>query len=149
MKAHISRLPIYFVGIVLIAAGVDKVFHYEGFVQALGAYAIFPQVLAPYGAAPVILLELAVGVGLFVGPWRRPALVLAAGMLTVFTVALAVNYFLRPGSVCGCWFTVTLGKATGSHILQNLIWLSLILIGWWEERVRPLSGPSISPRVGV
>jgi Methylamine utilisation protein MauE len=82
----------------------------------------------------VILAELLVGAGLLFKPWRSPAALLAAVLLTAFTVALAINQRYAPGVECGCWFTVTLGKASASHIIQNLILLGLALSVWLDER---------------
>jgi uncharacterized membrane protein YphA (DoxX/SURF4 family) len=115
-------------------AGADKAFHYGGFVKALGGYVLVPDGLAGFLALPLILSEVLVGVGLLVRPWRSPAALLAAVLLSVFTLALAVNQHYAPGVECGCWFTVTLGKATPSHILQNVLLLGLALSIWLDER---------------
>jgi len=115
-------------------AGADKAFHYGGFVKALGGYVLVPDGLEGFLALPLILSEVLVGVGLLVRPWRSPAALLAAVLLSVFTLALAVNQHYAPGLECGCWFTVTLGKATPSHILQNVLLLGLALSIWLDER---------------
>jgi uncharacterized membrane protein YphA (DoxX/SURF4 family) len=121
----LSRWTSWFLGALFLATGTDKLFHYGGFVKALGSYAVVPAGLAHILAPSLILCELLVGASLFLRAWRRSAAVTAAALLALFTVALAVNYRLAPGAVCGCWFTVTLGRATGLHLLQNLLLLGL------------------------
>jgi uncharacterized membrane protein YphA (DoxX/SURF4 family) len=128
-----GKLPILLVAVVFIYAGLDKIFHYDGFVNALASYSVMPEGLAPLVAMPLILVEIFTGLGIFLKRWRRPALATAVTLLSVFTVALAINLYVAPGSVCGCWFTITIGKSTGFHVAQNLVWLAIAALGWWEE----------------
>lgn len=134
---RIARLaPVFFLGALFLYAGADKVAHYSRFVNALSTYKIVATSAAPYIAIPVILSEFAVGLGLLIASYRRIAATASVALLSLFTVALVVNYFYKPGSICGCWFTLTLGTSTGAHILQNLILVALALTVWWEERLR-------------
>ncbi|HEX5759933.1 MAG TPA: MauE/DoxX family redox-associated membrane protein [Thermoanaerobaculia bacterium] len=127
-------LSLLFLAALFLYAGLDKAFHYGGFVKALAGYVVVPAGLERHLALPVILTELLVGVGLLVRAWRSAAALVAAVLLSAFIVALAVNRQFAPGAECGCWFTVTLGKATGTHIFQNLILLGLAVTVWLEER---------------
>lgn len=130
----VRTLSLLFLAALFLYAGIDKAFHYGGFVKALGGYVLVPDGLESYLALPVILAEILIGVGLLLRTWRPPAALLAAILLSVFTLALAVNQRYAPDAECGCWFTVTLGKATGSHILQNVLLLGLALSVWLDER---------------
>jgi uncharacterized membrane protein YphA (DoxX/SURF4 family) len=130
----VRAISLLFVAALFLYAGIDKAFHYGGFVKALDGYVLVPEGLERYLALPLILTELLVGVGLLLKPWRSPAALAAVLLLSVFTVALAINQRLAPGVECGCWFTITLGKATASHVVQNLILLGLALTIWLEER---------------
>lgn len=127
-------LSLVFLAVLFLFAGLDKLFHYGGFVKALGVYVLVPDGLERFLALPVILAELLAGAGLLIKVWRAPAALLAAVLLSAFTVALAVNQVYAPGAECGCWFTVTLGKATSSHILQNVLLLGLAVSIWLDER---------------
>jgi uncharacterized membrane protein YphA (DoxX/SURF4 family) len=142
-------LSLLFLALLFLYAGVDKAFHYGGFVKALGGYVLIPDGLERYLALPVILAELLVGAGLLFKPWRSPAALLAAILLSAFTIALAVNQHYAPGVECGCWFTVTLGKASASHVAQNLLLLGLALSVWLDERggLDPTLGAKSSPNV--
>ncbi len=142
MSSAFQKAPTLLVALVFLYAGIDKAFHYDGFVNALESYAVLPRGLGPVLALPLILVEILTGFAIFVKAWRRPALATAAGLLVIFSIALTVNMLVNPEAICGCWFTVTVGKATGFHLAQNLVWLGLALIGWWEEG-QPKSDPNL------
>ncbi len=126
----IPTVSAWFLAAVFLFAGIDKAFHYDGFLNALRSYAVIPISWAEPLAPAVILTELWIGIGLLLRPWRPRAAVTGAAVLGLFTVVLAVNQAVAPGSVCGCWFTVTLAQSTGSHITQNLVLLGLALALW-------------------
>jgi putative oxidoreductase len=131
---HVRRLSILFLSALFLYAGIDKAVHYDGFINALNGYVLIPRGFGPSLALPLILCELLVGVGLLVKPWRSAAALLASGLLMMFTAAIAVNQHYAPGTVCGCWFTITLGEATATHVLQNLVLLGLAASVWLNER---------------
>jgi uncharacterized membrane protein YphA (DoxX/SURF4 family) len=123
-------------------AGIDKALHYGGFIKALGNYVLVPDGYERHLALPLILIEILAGCGLLIGSWRSPAALLSTGLLTVFTVALVVNHHYAPGVECGCWFTITLGRATTTHVLQNIVLLGLAFSIWLDERGR--AAPKLS-----
>lgn len=110
-----------FLFLIFLYAGIDKLLHYSGFVRALQSYVILPSTMAPYVAVSIILAEISVALGLSVRAWHRNAAQVAMGLLLLFTVALAINNWVNPEAICGCWFTVTLSQSTEQHILQNLL----------------------------
>ncbi len=127
MIEYVTRISGYFLAAFFLYTGIDKVFHYGGFVKALGSYAVVPESLAPFLALPVIVSEIVVGLAFLVPSWRRSAARASALLLVGFTAALAVNLQLGVEAPCGCWFTLSLGAATGQHILLNLVLLALAL----------------------
>lgn len=136
-----------FLAALFLFTGIDKVFHYTSFVNALESYHLVPSGFAGILAPVVIAVEVAVGLGLLVRPWRATAALAGALMLGLFTAALIANQFYAPGNVCGCWFTVTLAESTGSHIGLNAVLIALSLTTWWTERegkeeARPPLAPS-------
>jgi uncharacterized membrane protein YphA (DoxX/SURF4 family) len=131
---YFSGISSGLVALILIFAGVDKLLHYRGFINAINSYAVAPMNSGRYLALPIILAEIWIGVGLLIGPWRRMASLMGAGLLMVFTAALTVNYFHAPDSVCGCWFSATLGTATSTHILMNLTLTGLALVIWLDMK---------------
>jgi len=147
MRKTVRIVSAAFLALLFLYAGVDKAFHYGGFVKALGGYVLVPDGLERHLALPLILGEILVGAGLLLKAWRPPAALVATAMLALFTAALAVNQIYRPGAECGCWFTLTLGRATPAHIVQNLILLGLAASIWLDERVARGSAPEESSQL--
>lgn len=131
---YVSIVANYFLAVVFLFTGIDKALHYRGFINALSSYAVVPTGMARYLALPIILSEIWIACGLFVRPWRGLAAITGAGVLTVFTIALLINYIYAPGAICGCWFSITLGTASVTHILQNLTLVGLALLVWSDRR---------------
>ena len=69
----VRALSLVFLAALFLYAGIDKLFHYGGFVKALGGYVLVPDGLERHLALPVILAELLVGAGLLIKAWRAPA----------------------------------------------------------------------------
>lgn len=142
-----DRIMIGFLAAIFLFSGLDKIFHYQGFVNALRDYVLVPRGTAPYFSMPLIGVELLVGVGLLLKPWRRQAALTAAGLLALFTLAIALNYHYGGRGICGCWFTITLSKSTGMHLAQNILFFCLALQIWMdaravERRQTPAPAPS-------
>lgn len=120
-----------FGSIVLLASlfllsAFDKLLHYDGFLTAVGNYVILPTGVAPYVAPIVICTEFLGGFGLLVNGWRRPAAFLISILLLIYAIMLSINKYYNPSAICGCWFSITLGESTLTHIIQNLLlaWLA-------------------------
>lgn len=62
------------------------------------------------------------------------AALIGVAAMGLFTAALIVNYVYAPESICGCWFSITLGTATLTHILMNLTLLGLAIFTWADRR---------------
>src|SRR4051812_6118025 len=103
----VRLLSLSFLILVFLSAGLDKAFHYLGFVNALRNYVLVPQGAAPFLAIPLILLELGVGLGLCFRRTRPRAALGAITLLSLFTLALGLNYLNGDRSICGCYFTIT------------------------------------------
>jgi hypothetical protein len=80
------------------------------------------------------------------------AALVAVGAMTLFTAALTINHFYAPKAICGCWFSVTLGTSTFSHIIMNLTLLGIALTVFVDTRlknaglpVRPNTPNALSP----
>lgn len=89
---------------------------------------MLPLGLAPYVAPVVIGAELYAGLGLLLRRWRRPSAYMLCALLILYAVALGVNRYYNPDSICGCWFSITLGTSTVGHLFQNL---SLAALAAW------------------
>lgn len=129
-----DRIIVAFLVALFTYSGIDKILHYQEFINALADYTLTPSGWARSLAMPLILAELAIGLGLLVPAWRRQAALCGAVLLGIFTLALIVNYFTGNRGICGCWFTITLAQSTSLHIAQNLVFAGLALSLWWPQR---------------
>lgn len=130
----ISTGSVLFLALIFLYAGIDKLLHYGGFVNALSSYAVIPAELAPSLAPAVILAEIGLGLGLLRRRWRERSALAGATLLAAFTLVLGIHQLYAPGSECGCWFTLTLARGSGMHIVQNLVLIALALTVWWQPR---------------
>ena len=141
-----QKLSIGLMVILFLFSSIDKILHYEGFLNALRDYSLVPQGFAMYLAIPVIVTEAMISLGLTMKQWRSVSSFTAACTLGVFSVALLVNHIYGKRGVCGCWFTITLAQGTGLHILQNLLLIALSISIWWNEKTNKdylLAAPSV------
>lgn len=129
-----GSISAWFLGIVFLLVAIDKLFHLEGFYNAVASYAVVPSFLETAVPLPVIGAELAIAIGLFIPRCRRGAAWSAAGLLGVFSIALAGNLLYGPVSVCGCWFTLGANTPSTFHILQNVV---MLLLAWTVTREVP------------
>lgn len=138
--SYVNTMSILFLVTVFLFTGIDKMFHYRGFLNAVRDYAMIPRGVAQYLAIPIIMLEIMVACGLLVKPMRRFAAGLAVAILLLFTTAISFNYIFGRRGICGCWFTITLAQGTKMHILQNLMMLGLAVMVWLAARDGSSSG---------
>jgi uncharacterized membrane protein YphA (DoxX/SURF4 family) len=129
----VDRAILSFLILLFFYSGLDKLFHYQGFVNALADYVLVPKGWAKHFAMPVIAGEVLIAIGLLIPVWRRTAAWTAAGTLLLFTLALGLNYFLGGRGICGCWFTVTLAQSTEIHVVQNLVFMGLAVVVAMEK----------------
>lgn len=102
-------------------SGVDKLLHYEGFVNALRDYSLIPGSVTQLLAMPVILLEIFLAIALWIPQWRRAALYATGVLFLLFVAMIGGNVLFGQRNVCGCWFSLTLAANDELHIVQNLI----------------------------
>jgi len=126
-----TRLGLYLVATVLFLAGIDKILHYSGFVNALRSYSVVPVGWADFLALPVIGLELAIAVAMLLPATRVAAATGAAILLVIFSAALAFDLWFGNKEICGCWFSLTVAPG-GWHLFQNLVLIALATTGCHE-----------------
>ncbi len=141
----LNQLMVLLLSAILLFAGIDKLLHYDGFVNALRDYVLVPRGTASYLAMPVILVEILLGLSLW-SAWRRAALLSTGVLFLVFTAALLVNYRFGNAGICGCWFTFTLAQSNEAHIVQNVVLAVMALTVWFEEKPSPNSDEKELPQ---
>lgn len=131
---YIKDISIWIIVGVFLLAGLDKLFHYKGFILTLDNSFLVPEGFAEFIALPIILSEFWIAIGLIIKSLRSTALLVAIIILLLFTSFLLGNYLMGIPASCGCWFTLTFSKSTGLHILQNLFLLGLSLLLWYTVK---------------
>lgn len=127
----LKELPRFILIGLFAFAAVDKIFHFHGFVTAVQSYRLLPAQVEYAAAIFFILAELGIALGLLIRRWRRSASLAAVLLLALFT---GVYLVARPESVCGCWFTLTLNTGGSFHILQNLVFIGLAVLTWFDSK---------------
>lgn len=115
-----------------LAAAGAKLLDLRGFAAVLADYRLAPAALLLPLAIFAVLVELAIGVGLLLAPWRRAAALAAAAVAAVYGIVLTVT--LARGIAlpnCGC-FGVYLARPL--TILSPLEDAALVLAAWLVAR---------------
>ena len=125
--ALISRIIL---GVVLIAASIDKILHPEAFAKVIGNYNVLPFGLENFLAIILPILEFVVGCGLIFGIMLDGSAIITAGMMFVFIIALSQAMIRGIDINCGC-FKVSAenpGSQVGfRRIIEDIIYLGLSL----------------------
>jgi len=136
-------------GAVFVYASLDKIANPLEFAKIVYRYRLAGPTAAlgvvPANTLAVVLpwLELATGVLLITGLWRREAAALAGGMLVMFLVA--VSYVLWQGidvAHCGCFTVGGEGRSAGWTLIASD--LGLLALAVYVMLVRPLDPARVS-----
>lgn len=131
---YLTIISSYVLGVIFVVAGVNKILHYSLFVDEISAYGVVPTHLVPYLASPLILAEMWVGVGLFIGSWRKLAAISSSTLLVLFGVVLSVAYLKGSSSACGCMLPFGSQTIGPVHIVQDLVLLCLSVVIWSNQK---------------
>jgi len=117
-------------GVVLIAASIDKILHPEAFAKIIGNYNVLPFGLENIVAIILPILELFVGCCLIFGVMLDGSAVITAGMMCVFIIALSQAMIRGIDINCGC-FKVSVENGGSNigfrRIIEDIIFLGLAL----------------------
>jgi hypothetical protein len=104
--------------------------HAADFLQSVKDYQIIPNGLAPWSGFLFIALEAAVGVALVFGYFVRPAAIVSAALLTVFTVAIVSAIMRDLGIACGCGLGDT--QVGWFDVVRDAIFIVIALLIAWR-----------------
>jgi uncharacterized membrane protein YphA (DoxX/SURF4 family) len=99
-------------GVILIAASVDKIRHPIDFAEAVGHYRVFGEGLSFWAAVLIPALEALTGILLLAGLWNDGAVLITTGLMTAFLVLVAQAWLRGLDIRCGC-FSVHFGTPMG------------------------------------
>lgn len=121
-------------GLIFMAASVDKILHPAAFAEIVRNYQILPDLFVNPVAMVLPWLELMCGAALACGVFRRGASLLVMGMLSVFIVVMWYNISRGLDISCGC-FSVRPG-AKGDmmfYVWRDTALLALSIIVLWRS----------------
>ena len=115
-----------------LTACIAKIHHPELFALAVHRYRILPGAWVNAVAIVLPWIELTTALSLLFAPARLRAAgaLIISGMLTVFTIAIALNLVRGIEASCGCFSTrADAAVSDGWNLVRNgsLIWLSVLL----------------------
>ena len=115
-----------------LAACIAKICHPELFALAVHRYRILPGEWVNSVAIILPWIEFTTALSLLIAPARLRAAgaLIITGMLSVFTIAIALNLFRGIEASCGCFSTrADAAVSDGWNLVRNasLIWLSVLL----------------------
>jgi len=111
-------------GGVFIWSGTLKVLHPLEFAQNVAAYKLFPQWMCFLAGMALPWVELAAGLLLVLGLFRRAAALVAAGLLAGFIILVAVTMLRGLDLSCGCFGSFS-GKVGWALLVQDIVLLAL------------------------
>lgn len=136
MKEKISLTRLWYIlpGILFLVSGIAKLFPVYSFELLLVNQGLSSWELVPWLSRGVILSELILGVGFFLGGYyRRFYLPASLLMLTVFNIHLIYSIVTGTGgSNCGC-FGELIPMTPLEALLKNLILMALLVYLWFRS----------------
>ncbi len=134
-------------GMIFIAASIDKILHPADFAALLFNYQILPDGLINLTAIVLPWLELVLGMLLISGRWLPGSVLLVNMLLLAFFAMLLFNVARGLDVHCGCFTTRTEGKpATWWYLLRDGGFLIMGGYLFWHSFIRtPPHSPSTNP----
>jgi len=130
-RSVIALLCRVILGVILIYASLDKIVHPAEFAKAIGNYNVLSFGLENLLGIVLPILELLVGICLVLGIMLDGSAIIAAGMMTVFIIALSQAMIRGIDINCGC-FKVTVengGHQVGiRRIIEDFLFLGMSIM---------------------
>jgi putative oxidoreductase len=119
-------------GGLFVYAGLQKYLHPYEFAEAVLAYRLLPEGLVGLTVVALPWVEIAAGLSLLVGLKRRSCLLILAGLVAVFLVAIFITMARGLNIDCGCglFFQRQVGWGAVAEDLVLLAWAAGLY--WWE-----------------
>ncbi len=122
-------------GLTFVWAAVDKIIHPDQFARIIYNYHLLPGEYINVFALLLPWVELLTGVMVILGLWEKAAVVIIAGMLAMFIVALSIAIARGVNIECGCFSTTSKAKAPVLDlIIRDAIMLVACGLILWTRR---------------
>ncbi|HCF57503.1 MAG TPA: DoxX family protein [Myxococcales bacterium] len=139
---------VYLAAIFLLAC-YHKILDPHAFALDVATYQILPLALVNLMAIVLPWIELATGVMLLVGLRTRPAALLIAGMMVVFTMALSIALAKGLDMSCGCFASQGADEdpISWTTLVRDAVWLAMAAYVLFFDK-RPLGLDRLLERRG-
>lgn len=115
-------------GIVFVVAAIPKIADPPAFAHVIYNYRLVPGGVINAMALVLPWVELAAGIGLILGVWKREAAIVVGLLLLVFLVAIGVNLARGHAVDCGCFDVRSAGKSR-DELLSEMRWVLIRDVG--------------------
>lgn len=137
----VARLVV--AGVFLFAA-VPKLMDPAAFAEAIDNYRMLPSELSGPLALVVPAIELIAALALVLGPGRRGAALVAAGMLAFFIVGIGQALVRDINIDCGCFGSAHESQASWLSVVRNVVLIALSALVVFERREPDAPRPEAS-----
>jgi uncharacterized membrane protein len=123
---RIERIFQLTLAVAFLAAGILKFVDPSTFAVSIARLRVIP--MAAVGPVAILLpwVEVVAAAALFIPAYRRPALQLLLGLLTVFTVVLGIGLLQGTAGACGCFGSSDMIlNRPGFGVVRNLVLIGL------------------------
>jgi len=115
-------------GAMYLFSGVVKALDPEAFAAVIRLYNILPGALVAYAAIVIPYVEIVLGLCLAAGYKVKAASTTSAGLMIVFSIAIAYNLLRGETFECGCFELKRLGLGFEERISYYLVFRDLALM---------------------
>ncbi|MFZ7124727.1 MAG: MauE/DoxX family redox-associated membrane protein [Desulfobacterales bacterium] len=115
-----------YIGGLFIYASLSKINYSAEFAEIIASYQMVPDWAVNFTAVTLPWAELICGILLIIGLRSKSAAVIIAGMLSVFSLAIAINLVRGTPIGCGCFSSLE-APMTWMTFLRDLFWLGLTI----------------------
>ena len=128
---HLLRIAL---GLFFLVVGILKLRDLDAFAEDIFNYQILFPPYDAYAAYLVAWLEVITGLAVIVGLWGlRGGLILIAGLLSSFIIALSIAAAKGLNINCGCFSSSEEPSNLPLHIGMNVLLLLLTLFLFWQD----------------
>lgn len=125
----------YAVSIVMIMAGTFKIASFAAFVFSIYQFDLLPAPLVSYFALVIIFIEVAGGVLLLLGVWKKQISIMFILILSLFTAAILINLFEEKTIDCGCFGALLPNQIGWWSIVRNAMFIILLYAVFKEGQI--------------
>lgn len=130
-RKSIHRLLSIFVGIIFLASGFMKLLDVSAFQNLIIQYGLYYfQYLAPL----IVLLEIFLGLSLFLDVMQRTTAILSLCLLLIFTGVYTYGYLVNSVEDCGCFADFVKSTPTITYLRNIVLICILVFIVFIDKR---------------